>query len=79
MRIARRWTADEKETYFVEGRSSTRGQVAGLVDCLGLVYTNPYNCVQQGKITQIANMDEHELYRLLEESTGVRKYYQKRQ
>lgn len=79
VRLARRWTVDDKEEYLVDGKKCSKSQVAGIIDCLGLAYSNPYNIVQQGKITQIAGMDDYEIYRLLEESTGVRKYFQKKQ
>jgi chromosome segregation ATPase len=41
---------------------------------LGFSYSNPYNIIQQGKITQITLMDEFEIYKLLEEATGIKKY-----
>jgi hypothetical protein len=36
------------------------------IDTASDIRTNPYNIVQQGKIIQISNMDDHELYKLLE-------------
>lgn len=79
IKLARRWTAEGKEEYLVDSKKCGKGQMAGVIECLGLVYSNPYNIVQQGKITQMAAMDDHDIYRLLEETTGVRKYYQKLQ
>jgi chromosome segregation ATPase len=66
VKLVRRWTADDKEEYVVDGKKCTKSQMASIVECLGLVYSNPYNIVQQGKIVQIAAMDDQEIYRLLE-------------
>lgn len=44
------------------------------IEGFNLSYANPYNIVQQGKINQIILMDEFELYKLVEEITGVKKF-----
>ena len=59
VRVGRRWTADDKDEYLIEGKVTTKSQIATLVECMGLVYSNPYNFVQQGKISQISSMDDH--------------------
>lgn len=50
----------------INGSSINRGEFEDFVESFGLSYTNPYNIVQQGKVSQITQMSENELYLLLE-------------
>lgn len=66
IKLTRRWTAEGKDELLINDRSTTRQQFSAMIDCLGLVYSNPYNIVQQGKISQITLMSDQELYKMLE-------------
>ena len=79
MLIGRRWLPSEGEEYLIDDRIVEKSHFSNVIECLGLSYTDPYNIVQQGKVTQISMMNEHDLYKLLEESTGIRKYMKKKE
>lgn len=61
----------------MEGKLVSKGDFEAVVESFGLSYSNPYNILQQGKVNQVTLMDDFDLYKLLEEATGVRKYEQR--
>lgn len=64
--ICKKWSDSTKEDMKVNGSSINRAEFEDFVESFGLSYTNPYNIVQQGKVSQITQMSENELYLLLE-------------
>jgi chromosome segregation ATPase len=58
----------------VEGQSFQKEEVENYLESLGIAYSNPYHVVQQGRIDHIVRMDDFELYGLLEDAAGLRKY-----
>ena len=63
--LSRKWMQGEGEEFSINGKRVQKTQMASAVECIGICYSNPYNIVQQGKISSVAMMDDHDLYVLL--------------
>jgi len=75
--LRRVWTVEGRELYFLNEKELSSSQWTHLLDCLGISRENPFNIVQQGKISKIANMKEDALYNLLSEVAGVLQFVRK--
>lgn len=73
-RIERIWHPDLREELRVEEHSYKKEDFENLLESIGISYSNSYHVVQQGRIDLITRMDDFELYNLLEDATGLKKY-----
>ena len=72
--VMRRWTADNRDEFFLNGKAITITQLVNSLQCFNINRSNPYNIIRQGKITKIANMRDVDLYEFLEDVSGVKLY-----
>ena len=79
VKITKIWKPNLTEECYVNSKTTNKKQYENFIDGLSSSYTNPYNIVQQGKITQITLMDQFQLYKLLEEITGVKKFNKRKE
>lgn len=73
-RLQRIWRNSTTEELKINGKNVTQSAFDDFIEGLGLNYSNPYNIIQQGKISHITLMNEAELNDLLEEAVGLRKF-----
>ena len=57
-KIARVWKNEDTQEFTIDGKTYPKGDFEHFIESQGLRYSNPYNIVQQGKITQVSLMDE---------------------
>jgi len=77
VRLRRTITA-ARDDFAVDRRHVTRAEVQNMLESAGFSRANPYYVVQQGKITAMAAMRDHERLELLKEIGGTRVYEQRR-
>lgn len=73
--LGRKWTRDGKDYRRVNGKNVELEHFIGMVEMLGLSYEVPYNIVQQGMVLELALKNPGELYNVLEEAVGIRKFW----
>ena len=90
--LKRTISPDCKSEYQLNSKIVTKHELDNLLDCAGLSRTNPYFIIQQGsinfnvtsfypligKISKIAQMNEEELYSVLQEIIGIKQYETKK-
>lgn len=74
----RRSIGATKDELYVDGRHVTKTEVTNLLESAGFSRSNPYNVVQQGKISAMATMREDERLELLKEIGGTKVYEERR-
>lgn len=65
VKIGRRWTADGKDSLLIDGKGVDKKYFSNVIESLGLSYSDSYNIIQQGTISQIVHMNQHDLYKIL--------------
>ena len=69
----------KKDEYYLEKKHATKQEIVQLLEAAGFSKTNPYYCVQQGRITKMATMADKERLELLKEIGGTSVYEEKRE
>lgn len=77
--MAKVWKQDMSEELYINEKACKNKEYETYIESLRISYSNPYNIIQQGRISQIVLMDEFELYKLLEEVTGARKFHKRKE
>ncbi len=64
----------KKDEYFLDSKHLSKQEVQNFLEAAGVSRSNPYNIVQQGKISQLIKMGDSERLELLKEIAGTRTY-----
>jgi structural maintenance of chromosome 3 (chondroitin sulfate proteoglycan 6) len=71
-------TQDNKEDITINSRRIMKPEVMNLLESAGFCKNNPYYIIQQGKIANLINMNEFELFEQFSEVTGTKVYEEKK-
>lgn len=63
-----------KDEYMLDGRSIPREEMIGLFQGAGICVDNPYFIVLQGRVEELAMLDERGIYELIKDVAGASKY-----
>ena len=55
----------KKDEYYLDKKHASKTEIVNLLESAGFSRTNPYYCVQQGRITKMATMSDKERLELL--------------
>ena len=69
----------KKDEYYLDKKHASKTEIVNLLESAGFSRTNPYYCVQQGRITKMATMSDKERLELLKEIGGTSVYEEKRE
>ncbi len=75
--VTRELKEDGENTYYVNGRKSTRGALTDILDLAGLS-PGGFNIVAQGAATKIADLTPEEKRRVIESVVGISKFDERR-
>eukprot|EP01059_Diplonema_ambulator_P003298 TRINITY_DN12977_c0_g1_i2.p1 TRINITY_DN12977_c0_g1~~TRINITY_DN12977_c0_g1_i2.p1 ORF type:complete len:751 (+),score=316.83 TRINITY_DN12977_c0_g1_i2:92-2344(+) len=76
--IIKRTLGPKKDEYRVNQRSTTAAEVHSMLESAGFSPSNPYNIVEQGKVTALATMKDELRFDILKEVAGTHVYEARR-
>ncbi|KAJ1956112.1 Structural maintenance of chromosomes protein 3, partial [Linderina pennispora] len=76
--VVRRTIGLKKDDYSLDRKSSTRAEIASLLESAGFSRSNPYYIVPQGRVTSLTHAKDSERLALLKEVAGTRVYEARR-
>ncbi|CAM9143510.1 unnamed protein product [Discosporangium mesarthrocarpum] len=76
--VLRRTIGLKKDEFYLNRRRVTKQEVSSLLESAGFSKSNPYYIVQQGKVSALALMKDHERFNLLKEVAGTKVYEERR-
>ena len=71
--VERSWASKEEEEFKIDNRKCSRKDYYSFLGGSGFNSGDNYNIIEQGKITEICNMNDKELVRLIEDVSGHKK------
>eukprot|EP00796_Vickermania_ingenoplastis_P011417 gene11417-7921_t len=74
----RRTVGLKQDEFRVNDRKFSATEVRQLLESAGFSSSNPYNIVEQGKITNLANMSEQNRFQLIKDVAGTKVYEDRR-
>ncbi|KAJ1932549.1 Structural maintenance of chromosomes protein 3, partial [Linderina macrospora] len=77
--VVRRTIGLKKDDYSLDRKSSTRAEIASLLESAGFSRSNPYYIVPQGRVTSLTHAKDSERLALLKEVAGTRVYESRRE
>ncbi|KAJ2678870.1 Structural maintenance of chromosomes protein 3 [Coemansia spiralis] len=77
--VIRRTIGLKKDDYSLDKKSSTKSEIASLLESAGFSRSNPYYIVPQGRITSLTHAKDAERLALLKEVAGTRVYESRRE
>lgn len=76
--VVRRTVGMKKDEYSLDKKSSSKQEIANLLETAGFSPSNPYYIVPQGRVTTLTNARDGERLKLLKEVAGTEVYENKR-
>ncbi|KAJ9438103.1 Chromosome segregation protein sudA, partial [Diplonema papillatum] len=76
--VIQRMLGSKKDEYIVNQRSTSASEVHALLEAAGFSPSNPYNIVEQGRITAFATMRDEDRFELLKQIAGTKVYEDRR-
>ncbi|KAJ1360941.1 Structural maintenance of chromosomes protein 2 [Parelaphostrongylus tenuis] len=76
--IKRQIIVNGRNTYTINGTTTTNAKVSDFFRSVGLNVNNPHFLIMQGRITKVLNMKPHEILGMIEEAAGTKLYEAKR-
>eukprot|EP00659_Diplonema_papillatum_P002383 gene2383-3692_t len=70
--VIQRMLGSKKDEYIVNQRSTSASEVHALLEAAGFSPSNPYNIVEQGRITAFATMRDEDRFELLKQIAGTK-------
>ncbi|KAJ2089357.1 Structural maintenance of chromosomes protein 3 [Coemansia sp. RSA 487] len=77
--VVRRTIGLKKDDYSLDKKSSTKSEIASLLESAGFSRSNPYYIVPQGRITSLTHAKDAERLTLLKEVAGTKVYEARRE
>ncbi|KAJ2868747.1 Structural maintenance of chromosomes protein 3 [Coemansia erecta] len=77
--VVRRTIGLKKDDYSLDKKSSTKSEIASLLESAGFSRSNPYYIVPQGRITSLTHAKDAERLALLKEVAGTKVYEARRE
>jgi len=71
--------SDNSEEYIINQKKILKADANNLLESAGFLKTEPYYIIQQGKISNLINMSDENLFELFTEVTGTKIYEEKKQ
>eukprot|EP01064_Diplonema_japonicum_P011647 TRINITY_DN1908_c0_g1_i1.p1 TRINITY_DN1908_c0_g1~~TRINITY_DN1908_c0_g1_i1.p1 ORF type:complete len:1221 (+),score=332.91 TRINITY_DN1908_c0_g1_i1:61-3723(+) len=76
--VIRRTLGQKKDEYRVNDRSTTAAELQSMLEAAGFSPSNPYNIVEQGKVSTLATMKDTYRFNILKEVAGTHVYEDRR-
>ncbi|KAJ1813130.1 Structural maintenance of chromosomes protein 3, partial [Coemansia sp. RSA 2598] len=77
--VIRRTIGLKKDDYSLDRKSSTKAEIASLLESAGFSRSNPYYIVPQGRVTSLTHAKDSERLALLKEVAGTQVYESRRE